>query len=351
MRRQSKKLQIQGAQILRNEAYLQYVAVTKDAVQRRSWTFCEVVNFEWIRIVRRFIVFMLCVLGFAASHVGRARAGETGHYVNGVEGIKAATLPPPGFYWRIYNVYYGADELRDKDGDKLDVGFDLSVFALVNRFVWISDIQLLGGDFGADVIIPLIYTDIEIDALGIEDDAFGLGDIAVEPFVLAWHGARYDASCGLAAYLPTGAHDEDEPASPGKDFWTAMMTLGGTVYFDAAKTWSASILARYEIHSEKKDADVRPGDDFHFEWGIGKSLARIWDVGLSGYCQWQVTDDRGSDVYWDKGVHDEVCAIGPEVDVFVPPIRLLASLRTLWEFAAKDRSEGHVISLTLTKIF
>ncbi len=42
--RQSKKLQIQGAQILRNETYLRYAAVTKDAAERRSWTFYEVVN-------------------------------------------------------------------------------------------------------------------------------------------------------------------------------------------------------------------------------------------------------------------------------------------------------------------
>ncbi|MFB0505859.1 MAG: hypothetical protein ACETWT_03920, partial [Thermodesulfobacteriota bacterium] len=41
---QSKKLQIQGAQILRNEAYLQYAAMTKDAAQRRSWTFYEAIN-------------------------------------------------------------------------------------------------------------------------------------------------------------------------------------------------------------------------------------------------------------------------------------------------------------------
>ena len=33
----------QGAQILRNEAYLLYAAVTKDAAQHRSWTFCEAV--------------------------------------------------------------------------------------------------------------------------------------------------------------------------------------------------------------------------------------------------------------------------------------------------------------------
>ncbi len=43
-RRQSKKLQIQGAQILRNDEYLEYAAMTKDAAQRRSRTFYEVVK-------------------------------------------------------------------------------------------------------------------------------------------------------------------------------------------------------------------------------------------------------------------------------------------------------------------
>ena len=33
----SKKPQMQGAQILRNEAYIRYAAVTKDAAQRCSW--------------------------------------------------------------------------------------------------------------------------------------------------------------------------------------------------------------------------------------------------------------------------------------------------------------------------
>ena len=45
-RRQSKKIQIQGAQILRNEAYLQYAAMTKDAAQHRSWTFYEAVKLD-----------------------------------------------------------------------------------------------------------------------------------------------------------------------------------------------------------------------------------------------------------------------------------------------------------------
>lgn len=302
--------------------------------------------------MRRLIAVVFCTLCLVGVLLDSAFAGETGHYVNGVEGIKAATLPPAGSKcYRMYHVFYNADTLMDPDGNELEIGFDVNVYALVNRFVWITNQKILGADFGFDVIIPLIYTDIKISALGVDDDQFGLGDIAVEPFILSWHGPRYDASFALAAYIPTGDYDMNEPASPGKDFWTGMITLGGTVYFDAARTWSASILSRYEIHSEKDDTDVTPGNDFHFEWGIGKTLAKIWDVGLTGYCQWQVTDDSGSGVWWDKSDHDSVYAVGPEVVVFIPPATLFVSLRSQWEFEAVDRPEGNVTTLTLTKVF
>ena len=38
-----KKVQDQGEQILRNEAYLSYAAKTKDEAQRRYWTFYEAI--------------------------------------------------------------------------------------------------------------------------------------------------------------------------------------------------------------------------------------------------------------------------------------------------------------------
>ncbi len=123
-----------------------------------------------------------------------------------------------------------------------------------------------------DGTIPIVNTDIEIDALGADKDKFGLGDINLEPLGLGWHGSKYDAALGLSVYLPTGDFDIDNPASPGKGFTSVMATFEGTFYLDAQRTWSASILGRYEIHTDKDDVDLTPGDDFHFEWGIGKSL-------------------------------------------------------------------------------
>jgi len=43
--RQSKKLQIQSYQILRNKEHLAYIALTKKVAQCRSWTFNKNVNF------------------------------------------------------------------------------------------------------------------------------------------------------------------------------------------------------------------------------------------------------------------------------------------------------------------
>jgi len=47
------------------------------------------------------------------------------------------------------------------------------------------------------------------------DDQFGLGDIAVEPFGLSWHGDRYDAAVSAGAYVPVGEYDETNRPRPG----------------------------------------------------------------------------------------------------------------------------------------
>jgi len=35
-------------------------------------------------------------------------------YPNGAEGIKAGTLPPPGFYYKMYNAYVTSDKMLDR---------------------------------------------------------------------------------------------------------------------------------------------------------------------------------------------------------------------------------------------
>ena len=45
-----KKVQIQGAQILSDDSYFSYFEETKDAAQRRSWTFYEAIRIKQYNI-------------------------------------------------------------------------------------------------------------------------------------------------------------------------------------------------------------------------------------------------------------------------------------------------------------
>ncbi len=295
----------------------------------------------------KFGVLLIALLSLCST---AAWAGFGNHYTNGAEGIRAASLPPPGFYFRLYNVFYTSDDLKNPNGDTLG-NLDLDVFAVVPRLIWISNIKILGADYFADVIVPLVSTDISLRMGNVKvfsDDKFGLGDIVVEPFGLSWHGDRYDAAFAAGVYLPVGQYDQNEPASPGLNYWTGMFTAGGTLYFDQEKTWSASILARYEFHSENDDTKMTNGNDLHFEWGIGKKLAQFWEVGLAGYCQWQVTEDSGTGATDSK---DQVYGVGPEINYFIAPLKTNVTLRYIKEFEAEDRSEGDLAALVLTHIF
>ena len=133
------------------------------------------------------------------------------HYPAGVEGIKAATLPPPGWYLRDYNYIYWADEFPGGPPE-----FDLFVYVQAPRLIWISPFEVLGGYYGADVLVPFVHTDIEVGPF--QEDDFGLGDIFVEPITLSWHGPRYDLAVGYGAWMPTGDFDPNHPASPAKGF-------------------------------------------------------------------------------------------------------------------------------------
>lgn len=303
------------------------------------------------------------VLALIAFICHPALGGESGNaYPNGIEGVKCGEIPPPGLYYRMYNYFYSADKLMDAGGEEVPIDFDLSVYAMANRLIWVSEAEILGANPFFSVMLPLLRTDIEIDfpapppgAAGprdIDEREWGIGDLYVDAANLVWRGKQWQAAGGVGFFAPTGKYDKDNAASAGRDMWTGMLTLAGTYWPDAERSWSASVLARYETHCEQGDRDVEYGDDLHFEWGLGKTVTRGIDIGVAGYCQWQMTDDSGNDVAWDPNVHDRVFAAGPELVVTIPPPTLIfISLRSEWEFEAKDRPEGNATVLTLTKVF
>lgn len=279
-----------------------------------------------------------CLLATATS----ATALPPGsHYPAGAEGIKGASLPPPGLYFRDYTFFYRAQDL---DGGPPG---DFSLSALINapRLIWMSDLKLLGASYGMDLIVPFGYQRMKIDAFGSSQDDCGIGDIQFEPLLLSWHGERFDAAAGYAVWAPTGKFEGDELVNLGKGFWTHMLTGGATWYLDAEKTLAISALCRYEISDEQEDTNIEPGDMFTLDFGISKTVSEGVDVGLAGYWQQEVTESSGMDS------RSQVFAVGPEVNIFWPKAVLFSSFRFLHEFSADYRPEGDQFVITLTKPF
>ncbi len=269
------------------------------------------------------------------------------HYPAGVEGIKAATLPPPGLYFRDYNYFYYSVEPNIFPLDK--------VLAYVNapRLIWLTGQKILGADYGMDLIVPFGYEKIDYSIPNaftqtrrFSDDEFGLGDIQFEPVLLSWHLKQFDFAGGYAFWAPSGDFNATDVANIGKGFWTHMLTAGATWYPDEAKTWALSVLNRYEINQEQEDTDITYGQTLTMEWGISKTIEKVFDVGLAGYWQQQTTENDGG----PSGL-SHVVALGPEVSAAIPKFGLIASLRYLREFAAVDRPEGNTVTLTVTKRF
>ena len=290
----------------------------------------------------RFVPIAGVMIALAAS----LQAQPSAHYVPGSEGIKGASLPPPGVYARDYNYFYWAGQVNNASGHSGGPpNFDVFTYANIPRVIWITDTKFLGGFVGVDALLPLV--DQHVRAGAFDSTTFGIGDLFGEG-TLSWHTKRFDFALGSGVWAPTG----DSPPPPptpstrvGAGFWTFMQTAGATWYVDEAKTWAVSALNRYEFNTEQRDTHVTPGDAYTLEWGISKSVCKEADLGVVGYYQQQVTGNS------NKLPLNRVAAIGPEVSAMFPKQMLFISLRYNYEFMAEERAQGNAVTLTLTKRF
>jgi hypothetical protein len=278
-------------------------------------------------------------------------AQPVAHYPPGVEGLKAASLPPPGLYLRDYNYFFSADHANDGNGHIVTAANAKAfVYANVPRVLWITDQQLLGGFIGVDALLPLQYTEIKATpAPGVtfHDQTFGEGDFFLEA---TWskHVQQFDFALAYGVWAPTGDFSKTSPTLAGSGYWTHMLTAGVTWYPDQEKQWALSALNRYEINHQQQDTHTTPGQAYTLEWGASRTFLKTLDVGAAGYYQQKVTEDSGTGANSTRG---RVAAIGPEVSYFYPPLMIGASLRYAYQFLAEDRLQAHTIALTITKVF
>ena len=272
-----------------------------------------------------------------------------GNKILGTLGLRAGSQPESGIYLADRFLLYRADQVVDRNGQRIPVDVDLAVVANGIGLAGTYQLPWLSTYVNAAVGMPIAHLTLETDRPETNVDKYGLGDLYVQPIKLGWKLNWLDLVTGYAFYAPTADFEPGGRGGVGRGQWTHQFSLGSTVYFDQARTWHLSALASYELNQRKQDIDITRGATLQIQGGLGKTLFGVVDVGLAGYALWQVTGDRGTDLPPVlRGAHEQAFGLGPEIAVSIAPLRSRLSVRYEHDIYVKSHPFGQILVISLT---
>jgi anthranilate 1,2-dioxygenase (deaminating, decarboxylating) large subunit len=279
--------------------------------------------------------------------------------------------PPagPGFYFQTYLTRFTSDEFKDSDGDSLLPSFanediDLTILLLQGIYQSDTEIPLIKGKWGLDVILPIVYTDISYgtdNPAFPQDNAGGFGDLLVGPFI------QWDPIMGKSGPImlnriefqlifPTGKYDSDKELNPGSNFFSFNPYWSTTLFL--MPKWTLSWRLHYLWNDENDDPnrnfvgadDTQAGQAIHVNFASAyEVLEKTIRVGVNGYYLKQITNTEadGRDVRNSK---EQVLAIGPGA-VYHFSQNNHIFLNAYFETMVENRPEGYRLNLRWTHHF
>jgi len=262
------------------------------------------------QLKRHFILMFLLlsvVMLFVTTTTNDAFATEGGGnaYPLGAEDFMSGAVPPPGTYFINYFLYYSPDEFKNVSED-----FEAEGLVNVFRFIHVTKHKIFGGFWGMHIFLPVWNLEIDHHVLGKQSRA-GLGDIIIDPFILSWHSKNWHFATGLDIYLPTGRYEKTDFANISRNYFTFEPIVAFTYVSDGGFEVSSKFM--YDFNTENEDSDYLSGQEFHFDYTIGKKFGNL-SAGIGGFYYKQITDDE---LYNKKvepdGFKGQAFAYGPQI--------------------------------------
>jgi hypothetical protein len=275
-----------------------------------------------------------------------------GENFRGDYGVDSGTQGPPGFYLLVPLARQRADRVKDSQGNSILSDtfqhFDLQLF--LPTIYEVTSKKLFGGNYGFTVTPPFTNYKPQLPTEENLISGWGLSDLYVSPLVLGWTTSHADFITGYAFDAPTGRYEAGAADNFGLGMWSHEIQAGTTVYFDSAQKVSVATTGFFEMHTKKKDLDLRVGNILTLEGGAGYHVPKIGGVFGVGYTlQAKMSDDSGADVpvtalrllrLYGK---NRVFSIGPDLTTGLfehgRTVGFL-NVRYFWESAARSTTEG-----------
>ncbi len=275
-------------------------------------------------------------------------------HIKGTVGLKSGSQPPPHWYAILPLIYvYNSDTLRDRDGNEFRFDADLTSVVYGGGVMKVTSKKIFGANYGFQVLLPVWANNRlqgpEIDA----NPGNGLTDGVIQPVSLGWHFSRADAVAGYTLFVPTGRFESGATDNTGLGMWGQELSLGTTVYLNAAKQYHAATLASLTFQSKKEDTETHVGTALNFEGGVGGDfLSGGLTAGLAYYASFKLAEDEieGVPAILVRG-KNTVFALGPEVSLALARGGVLYGFLKLnyqWEVYARTNAQGSEFNITLS---
>ena len=302
-------------------------------------------------MVRRPLVAILAGLAaWACTATAHAQQPISGNYPGGaVAGMKGSILPPPGnFLLENGTLFYNTREFVDSSGETIPTDIS-NIVANRTMFGYVTRWKILGGNYVPAVILPLANAPLR-PAPDTETD-FQLSDLVLQPFALAWRYGKTHTQFAYNVWLPTGRFNAGASDNVGKGLYSHMLSYGATWLQDDELPWAATATVRYEFPGQQEDTDIEPGSVLIIELAAGKEVAKGFDLGLTGQYTTQTSEEKNSAPGTDTTRY-RFAGLGPEINwrpTKVPGLQV--ALRTYFEFAVRNTSQGAFSVLSIAYVF
>ena len=324
-------------------------------------------------------------------------------YSPGVGGSDISAPLEPGWYVQMPLVAYHASKLRAGDGSntvatpvnaslggvpaqpqlKSKVSLSTDTYALLPRVTYISGSQLLGGNMGFTVMLPVLerrvhasftpqvpaplalYGAAVAGHLDGNNQSSGISDLEFAP-LLHWEiGDHQSATVAATMIVPTGQYNarqggaESIAANPG--FGNYYTFRPSAQYAYIGDGWDAGGRTVVSFNTRNRETGYRTGNIFNLDWELMKSISDDFRAGLQGYLVRQFTGDSQNlsalsaadqvNLYEPitDGNKSRVDAIGPALAWLHGGGDLLVEGKFLQEYNARNHTEGQAVWLTVSK--
>ncbi|MFW5815822.1 MAG: SphA family protein [Wenzhouxiangella sp.] len=263
----------------------------------------------------------------------------------------------PGTMFQQTLIAADADRFSDNNGATQPAPDGLRTVGIATQVAWLSDHKLLGANWGAEFILPLVHVDLDV-VPGLDDRQSGFGDLFLSPLVLQWPekrllGKPFWQRLNLNFTVPLGRYDRNRLANTGTNTYRANPHYAATWMF--SQRWEISARFHYLWNGRNNDPSPALGADWtqageavHTNLAISREIAPGLRLGLAGYHLRQISDDRidGRQV---RDSREQVVGFGPGIRFQRGPQVLF--VHAYHETAVRNRPERNQVIVRYARFF